>query len=773
MQIQRKQIRFVLPLVLCCLLFWCGDSSSYAQSFADQATTPNAGNKRPVTMTDAIQMTQFGDPWYLRGLSAKHKVAGFSPNGSRFVIVIKKGNLDKNTNDYSLLLFRTADAFHSPSPEVLVSFSSSSNRPGIQQVTWLDDDTIAFLGENPGEEQQLYRFTCKTEELKILTNHPTGLISYAINAKKYGIFFVAEPAVKKMLSGRARREGIVISTQLLPDLFAGDNHMELGFKGELFAKRGDSGVTTKIELADVVSHNTNLWPSPDGRFLILDTFVTSFPESWKEYDDSYMQRMLRKKGPKSFTFVRRYTLVETSTGQNQPLLNAPIPLSSEVAWSPDSRSVVVAGTYLPLDVADAAERKSRQSGTFVAEIKLPSREIVPITQKQLKLLRWDPRTDKILLESATRFSTVDMVGNIVAYQKSRTGWTETEATAGDISGNGQLDVDLEEDLNTPPKVIVADGHTGQKSLLVDLNPQFRGLNFGTVEQITFKARDGRTVNGGLYRPPEFVAGKRYPLVIQTHGWNPQRFWIDGPYSTAFAAQPLAGRGIVVLQLEEDLKYLFTKEEGPLEMSAYEGAIDYLDGRGLIDRTRVGIIGFSRTNFHVKYTLTHSSYSFAAASIAAGFDAGYFQYLTFVNAMPEYAESFEVANGGPPFGDGLSTWMELSPGFHLEKVHTPVRIQANERESLFSEWEWFSGLSRLGKSVDMIYLPQADHVLVKPWERMASQDGNVDWFRFWLKGEEDPDPAKTEQYARWRALRKMQAENDAKNKPAKEKPAPLN
>jgi len=30
---------------------------------------------------------------------------------------------------------------------------------------------------------------------------------------------------------------------------------------------------------------------------------------------------------------------------------------------------------------------------------------------------------------------------------------------------------------------------------------------------------------------------------------------------------------------------------------------------------------------------------------------------------------------------------------------------------------------------------------------ASQQGNVDWFRFWLKGEEDPDPAKAEQYAR--------------------------
>jgi len=39
--------------------------------------------------------------------------------------------------------------------------------------------------------------------------------------------------------------------------------------------------------------------------------------------------------------------------------------------------------------------------------------------------------------------------------------------------------------------------------------------------------------------------------------------------------------------------------------------------------------------------------------------------------------------------------------------------------------------------------------------MASQGGSVDWFRFWLKDEEDPDPAKADQYRRWRDLRKLQ------------------
>jgi hypothetical protein len=55
----------------------------------------------------------------------------------------------------------------------------------------------------------------------------------------------------------------------------------------------------------------------------------------------------------------------------------------------------------------------------------------------------------------------------------------------------------------------------------------------------------------------------------------------------------------------------------------------------------------------------------------------------------------------------------------------------------------------------------EHILSNPAARMASQGGSVDWFGFWLQGYEDPDPAKAEQYKRWRELRTLQAENDKK------------
>jgi len=237
-------------------------------------------------------------------------------------------------------------------------------------------------------------------------------------------------------------------------------------------------------------------------------------------------------------------------------------------------------------------------------------------------------------------------------------------------------------------------------------------------------------------------------LIQTHGFRKDRFWISGPWNSAFAAQPLAAHGIVVLQVGyapggEDMKYTNTPEEAPRQMAGYEGAVDYLDSRGLIDRNHVGLLGFSRTGFYVAFTLTHSKYQFAAATLADCFEAGYMNYLLWPNT------DYTGVNGGPPLGANLESWIRNSPGFNLDKVKVPVRLEDYGPVGVLAGWQWFSGLSLLDKTVDFVWLPYASHLLVKPWERLASQQGNVDWFVFWLKGEMDPDPAKKEQYARWR------------------------
>jgi dipeptidyl aminopeptidase/acylaminoacyl peptidase len=568
---------------------------------------------------------------------------------------------------------------------------------------------------------------------------------------------------RNLLTETVRREGLSVSSQYLSDLVAGTNRAGARFNHELLLNRRSTGSVLRVEIEDPLYVSLGrLWLSPDGKYLIVLTQVKNLPEAWKGYADARIQMAFRRNLPKGApSLVRRYVLIDTSDGTNQPLVDAPVgSTGSEVAWSPDGRSVVITDVYLPLDVPDISETRARESNRFVVEVKIPSRELIKVTRKDLRLIKWDRKTSSVLFELRRADTTAK---TRVAYRKVGEIWEECMVPAAGAEAT-QLNVVLEEDINTPPRIFAVDGRSHRKALLMDLNPQLSKFDLGRVEILTWKATDGHEVNGGLYYPPDYVPGVRYPLVIQTHGFAADRFWVDGPWPTAFAARPLAGRGFLVLQVEEGFVDRLTPNEPLRAMAAYDGAVAHLDDIGLADSTRVGLIGFSRTCLYVKYALTHSKYHYSAAVIADGMDAGYFQYLGFSNTIPEVASEFEAINNAAPFGEGLLVWMKLSPGFGLAKVRTPLHIQAIGPVSLLGEWEWFSGLSRLGKPVDLVYIPDGSHILAKPWERMTSQQGSVDWFCFWLKGEEDPDPGKAKLYARWRRMRERHEETEALKSP---------
>ena len=116
-------------------------------------------------------------------------------------------------------------------------------------------------------------------------------------------------------------------------------------------------------------------------------------------------------------------------------------------------------------------------------------------------------------------------------------------------------------------------------------------------------------------------------------------------------------------------------------------------------------------------------------------------------------------GGSPFGSTQAHWFADAPGFHLDQVEAPVRIEAINPESVLQEWELYSSLYLQHKPVDLIYFPEGTHVHERPMERFESQQGNIDWLRFWLQDYEDPDPAKRAQYVRWE---KMKTDKNARS-----------
>ncbi len=155
----RSISKVILPF--CIPVVWLGWSFRVS---AQEPVSPTSLNwqhdKGPITVADAIGMTKVADR--LQSDLAGN-IAQFSPDGKKFVVVLRKGNLKHNTNDYALLLWNAGTLFTpATAPEVIVRMSSSSNREGIADVRWSGNEALTFLGENPGEPRQIYSFNLRS-----------------------------------------------------------------------------------------------------------------------------------------------------------------------------------------------------------------------------------------------------------------------------------------------------------------------------------------------------------------------------------------------------------------------------------------------------------------------------------------------------------------------------------------------------------------------------------------------------------------------------------
>jgi hypothetical protein len=62
------------------------------------------------------------------------------------------------------------------------------------------------------------------------------------------------------------------------------------------------------------------------------------------------------------------------------------------------------------------------------------------------------------------------------------------------------------------------------------------------------------------------------------------------------------------------------------------------------------------------------------------------------------------------------------------------------------------LEAFGRPVEVLHFPTGNHALTRPGHRLRSLQSHMDWWRFWLLNQEDPDPARAPQFEQWRAIR---------------------
>jgi dipeptidyl aminopeptidase/acylaminoacyl peptidase len=313
--------------------------------------------------------------------------------------------------------------------------------------------------------------------------------------------------------------------------------------------------------------------------------------------------------------------------------------------------------------------------------------------------------------------------------------------------------------SAPSNVALIDLKAGTVRTLADLNPEFANLELGSITRLDGVNRYGDSWWADLVKPLNYESGKKYPLIVTTYR---TRVFPRGASGDENPIDVYAAHGFVVLSFDfgrrdydnkpgDFQRYLswYESVEASIEM-----AIQKTSEMGVADTTRVGLTGYSRGTEIVAYEITHTKL-FRAVSGAAGDYSPYFYYMTSRRVQDSFSRD---GVGGWPEGKSAANWKQLAPDLNAERIDVPVLNNDPDSEFL-ADLALYTSLRDLGKPVELFIYPDELHHVNQPKHRYQMYERNLDWFRFWLEGEEDANPVKADQYIRWRELRKLQENNN--------------
>lgn len=712
-----------------------------------------------------------------RVLGSASDAVSFSPNGTRYVLRLIHDDLERNGSWVELIAGRT-DSMEGAQPVTVATLFTTSERdddtgrlspihPANAELTWLaDNERVVFLWNDGKSPMQLVALNVRTKQMQRLTNHPTSLSDANLTFDGSRMVYLANPgrsvAYKERMAAMYRQGfSITHGESPIDTVLAGnyDGFMPW-FDMKLYVTTVPSVTPRAIQCEEINCSSIRSAGdsmSPDGRHaVILSAPVPALRAEWARYTHPTLQAAMQSN---MLDWVGQIAVIDLNRATLRPLWNAPHTIwidDTRLVWSADGSRVLVGPTFLPAQSADAAGLE----GTAIAEVELASGRFwtVPVPEDlrgKVAPRRWN-EDGTIVLGGKTRS---------VYYRKSDGKWRVSAAPRGSdvVEPEAPVRIELRQSLNSPPALYAIERATKREKLLLDVEPRLRtGYALGRVENIEWNDGAGSRWAGRLHYPVGYVQSRRYPLAIQLSGPSSRsEFSLLGSgdsRGTAFAAQAMANRGMMVLSLysNPDAREVLAKPDEPkFIMGGVESAVAHLVEEELVDRDRVGLVGYSRTGWYAQYILTHSNFPYAAAISSDNHDKGY------VQAVLRYGMGGETAivNGGEPYGDGLKAWFESSPAFRADKIRTPLRLETASGgiPYLLQHWEMYSRLHYLKRPVELVIVPESDkaeHPLQIPTQKRFSQEGTVDWMDFWLNDHEDSDPRKAAQYERWRKLREQ-------------------
>ncbi|MEN8226692.1 MAG: prolyl oligopeptidase family serine peptidase [Bacteroidota bacterium] len=637
-----------------------------------------------------------------------------SPDGKKVAIIVKQASIDENRYYYALYI---QDVNSGHIPKKYAEFKDISN------LRWTPDgSSLTYLSSSKGVNQIWIR-NIDTNRTDLLFTHLQSISKYEYSTHGKKIAFLSQASVTEEEIQQEADKGILYRDHYDFLNIVKRNWISKPYELWIFDKKSNSQEKIWTQETSISAFS---WSHSD-EYIALEYYPSNKAED----------RYQRDIGIYDFAKKEIVPIVTTTSYDRNPI------------WSPDDRYLVFTSRAL-------GKKRNKYGSYSLFTLDMNTREKTEIL-KDTSI----PSSSKIWWPSEERkvFLVMDNRQRSALYQVSLSDGMlqkvfETNDHISDFAFDqkGQYCSCICQNPNTPPEIAVSSLEDKSLSIQTELNPEFKHILRGQVEDISWENEYGQTTNGFLIKPINMEKGEKYPFLLMLYGFSGE-FIADAQWITSYPVQYYAANDYVVLMMNypyytgKDLKgqraALVNKIYNPLR--SIEKAVEIVDDMGIIDIHKKGIMGLSYGSFLTDYTITHTNLFECASST----DGGLYNPGRYWMSTAGYQYNVDGVYGGPLFYDAFEQYQLIAPAFNADKVQAPVLMEYAKR---IYGLEFYTALKKQQVPVELIFYPDEPHSFLQPKHRMASMEKNFDWFEYWLLGKKDPDESKLEQYQRWDSMK---------------------
>jgi len=280
---------------------------------------------------------------------------------------------------------------------------------------------------------------------------------------------------------------------------------------------------------------------------------------------------------------------------------------------------------------------------------------------------------------------------------------------------------------------------GKLTQITHTNDALMGqLKLSHGEYVHFKSKDGTTVAGYLYRPLDYVPGKKYPTILRPHGGPVWAYYAEFDH----LPQLYAANGYLVLfpnprgSTGYGQKYAqaIWADWGNKDFQDDMAMVDYAIEQGIADPAKLAVGGWSYGGISTDFIIAQTNRFKAAIS-----GAGSALFVSFYG-HDHYQRDYEAELGHP--WESKALWEKVSPFYRVNNVTTPTLFMGGEIDwnvPILGSEQMYQALKRLGRTTELVVYPGEYHEFKTPSHIKDRLERYLAWYNHYVKG--DPAPAR--------------------------------